>query len=197
MKMSQGLRMGFGVAWVVLVWGCAGGTARRPEGTSVPRIAGIGGVSVGYSTQDEFERAWGEGLTVVGGHPNSGRRWRVRGTDWLIATDGFEYSDRGLVVDALNLDSQKTDPNFPDAPYAKLDKKAFAWLGEISCGMTRVEVIAALNRQGVGFKEDGEDLYMEADGFSEITSQANASFEHWGARLVFKEGTLRCLQIAS
>src|SRR5437868_2705852 len=99
MKVVNTYLIGLGFMSLALACGCTGSSLARTDQTSTPRIAEIGGVRIGYSTQEELEQAWGEGLTTVGGHPNSGRRWRVRGTDWVIATDGFDYSDRGLVID--------------------------------------------------------------------------------------------------
>jgi hypothetical protein len=195
-KLSHIFPVGFVLASLVLSGGCAGPSAHRASRASTPRIAEIGGIKIGYSTQEELQRSWGEGLTVVGGHPNSGRRWRVRDTDWIIATDGFLYSNRGLVIDGLQIVSGETgDPDFLNAPYARLDKKAFGWLGEISCGMTRDEVIGVLQRRGVPFKDHGEVLSVNADGFSEITSEENASFDQWEARLYFKDGKLSCLKL--
>ena len=195
MKISRVFLIGFVLASLAMSWGCAGTSPTRTDRLSIPRIAEIGGVQIGYSTQEELERRWGEGLTVVGGHPNSGRRWRVRDTDWVVATDGFLYSDHGLVIDGLQIESQPAGQFSTNAPFAKLDKKAFEWLGEISRGMTRLEVITLLNRQMLKFKEQDETLFVDADGFSAITSEANANLRYWQARLVFAEGKLTRLEL--
>jgi len=191
--------IGIGLACLALASGCNVEASAQSDRASTPRIAQIGGVHIGYSTQEELESAWGEGLTTVGSHPNSGRRWRVRGTNWIIATDGFLYSDRGLVIDALTLGPIEAESPSEDAeaPFATLNKKAFAWLGEISQGMTKTEVIAVLHRQAITFKEEGEILWVNADGFSAITSEPSADFHHWGASLQFKDGKLSCLQLAA
>src|SRR4029077_19148844 len=71
----------------------AGDDSRNtPAKTSIPEIARIGKAQIGYSTQADLAALWGEGKTIIGGHPNSGRLWRVKGTCWLLDTDGFEYS---------------------------------------------------------------------------------------------------------
>jgi hypothetical protein len=195
MKISRSFRCGVALVSLAISGGCAGTTSTRTGGASIPPIAEIGGVQIGYATQEDLARAWGEGLTVTGGHPNSGRLWRVRDTDWIVATDGFTYSDRGLVIDALQLEPQRATPLSINAPIAKLDQKGFAWLGEISQGMTRLEVIASLNRHTLKFKEDGAALIVDADGFSEITSEANANIRHWRVTLFFEEGKMSGLRI--
>jgi hypothetical protein len=45
------------------------------------------------------------------------------------------------------------------------------------------------------FQDDGAVLIVDADGFSEITSQANANIRHWQVTLLFKEGRLSGLRI--
>ena len=195
MKTAHLFPIGFLLATLAISWGCTETSPAQSAGNFTPRIAEIAGVQIGYSTEKDLERSWGEGLTITGGHPNSGRLWRVRDTDWVIATDGFLYSDRGLVIDALQIESQQDELNSKTAPFAKLDKKAFAWLGEISPGMTKLQVITTLNKQTLKFKEEGEDLLVEADGFSKITSQANANIRRWQARLLFKAGKLSILYL--
>src|SRR5664279_1322116 len=68
----------------------ADGRNKSPK-ASIPKIACIGKVQIGYSTQEDLARKWGEGKTVIGGHSNSGRVWRVKGSPWRISTDGFDY----------------------------------------------------------------------------------------------------------
>ena len=52
--------------------------------SSIPRIACLGKVRVGWSTQADLAQRWGEGKEITGGHPNSGRLWRVKGTPWVL-----------------------------------------------------------------------------------------------------------------
>jgi len=66
--------LGWAIAFlaVATLSNAAGGQNESPE-TSIPVIARIGKVQIGYSTQEELARKWGEGKTVIGGHSNSGR----------------------------------------------------------------------------------------------------------------------------
>ena len=127
MKISQVFLIGLVLSSLALLCSCTETSPAPTNLISTPSSPQIAGIQIGYSTQDDLEHSWGEGLTVTGGHPNSGRRWRIRNTDRSLATDGFLYSDRGLVIDSLQIDSQQTDPLSINAPIAKLDKDAFAW----------------------------------------------------------------------
>jgi hypothetical protein len=45
----------------------------QAERNFIPEIACIGKAKIGYSTQQDLARKWGEGKSLIGGHPNSGR----------------------------------------------------------------------------------------------------------------------------
>jgi len=132
------------------------------------------------------------------------RHWRapkqrssvaVRDTDWVIATDGFMYSDRGLVMDSMEIALQPASTANTNVPFAKLDSRAFGWLGEISCGMTRTDVLAVLRRHSLKFQSQTNEVVLEAGGFSPITSGANADLRHWPAWLGLKNHKLSDLQL--
>ena len=112
----------------------AGAAESAPPGTSIPAIAGIAKIKIGYSIQQDIDAQWGEGKTIIGGHPNSGRLWRVKGTPWVIHTDGFEYSKRGLVIDSVEIYEERKPGK--GVPYARLAVRDLAWLGEVSLGMS-------------------------------------------------------------
>ena len=136
--------------------------------TSIPEIARIGGVQIGYSTQEDLAGKWGKGKTLVGGHSNSGRLWRIKGTHWRVNTDGFDYSERGLVVDGLSLDTYPDAPD--DIPYAKLSKADFSWLGGILPGMSRTKVLQILKRRSLRVTSTKEGCEISERGFSPLTS---------------------------
>jgi hypothetical protein len=160
--------------------------------TSIPKIARIGKVRIGYSTQEDFAKQWGEGKTITGGHSNSGRVWRVKGTRWILSTDGFEYSERGLVVDNLSLCE---DPKMPgDAPFARLSKNDLCWLGEISPGMTKDEVMQIVKRKKVSIMTTKEGCEIRAQGFYALSS-INAPLRKWRATLRFSNGSLSALHL--
>jgi hypothetical protein len=129
---------------------------------------------------------------VIGGHPNSGRVWRVKGTGWSLSTDGFDYSERGLVVDQLSF-GEDPEPH-GDVPYARLSKKDFLWLGEISPGMTKDKVMQILKRKSLPITPTKEGCKVSARGFLALTS-INTPIRLWQATLLFANDSLRTLQI--
>ena len=163
-----------------------------PPKTSIPKIARIGKVRIGYSTQEALAKQWGEGKTITGGHPNSGRIWRVKGTRWILSTDGFEYSERGLVMDNLSFCE---NPKLPgDVPFARLSKNDFCWLGEISPGMTKDEVMQILKRKSLPILTTQEGCEIRAQGFYALSS-INSPLRKWRATLRFANGSLSALHL--
>ena len=125
-------------------------------------------------------------------HPNSGRVWRIKGTPWRISTDGFDYSERGLVVHQFSLDAY---PDLPrDVPYAKLSRKDFVWLGEISPGMSKKKVMQILKNKSLPFTPTKEGCEIKARGYSPLTSILTP-FRDWKATLTFANSVLIALTL--
>jgi hypothetical protein len=169
----------------------ADGQNKLPK-PSIPKIARIGKVQIGYSTQEDLAKEWVEGKTVVGGHSNSGRVWRIKGSRWRVSTDGFDYSERGLVVDQLSLSAKSNLPK--DVPYKKLYKKDFAWLGGISPGMSKKKVMQILKGKSLACTPTKEGCEINARGFSPLTSIITP-FRNWKATLTFADGVLTDLTL--
>lgn len=164
----------------------AGGQHKSPK-TSIPKIARIGKAQIGYSTQEDLAKIWGEGKTLIGGHPNSGRVWRIKGTPWRVHTDGFDYSKRGLVVNQLSLGADAALPK--EVPYARISQKDFVWLGEISLGMSKTKVMQILKRQSLPVTPTKAGYEINARGFYPLTSIITP-FRNWKATLVFTKDLL-------
>jgi len=169
----------------------AGTAEGAPPETSIPAIATIGKIQIGYSTQKDIDAQWGEGKTIIGGHPNSGRLWRVKGTPWIIHTDGFEYSKRGLVVDSLEIDQERKPGK--GVPYARLTASDLAWLGEVSLGMSKDKMIEVLKRKGLPVIPTDQGCEIRAAGFHALEN--NLQFRTWTVRCDFKKGFLSRLAI--
>ncbi len=172
--------------------------SRQPK-TSIPKIAGIAKVQIGYSTQADLAARWGEGKVVTGGHPNSGRLWRVKGTTWVLQTDGFDYTQRGLVVDSFAL---YEDPKLffqpemlADVPETRLTKKDFVWFGEILPGMSQDKVMQILKRKSLPVALTPNGCETEAKGFCALTSLPLYPFQSWRAGFIFTNGILSRLTI--
>jgi hypothetical protein len=167
---------------------------------SIPKIARIGKVRIGYSTQEDLAKAWGEGKTVVGGHPNSGRLWRVKGTPWILETDGFDYSKRGLVVDDFTLYADaRLIPSLSwpgDVPETRLAKKDFAWGGEIAPGMAEEKVRQILKRKALPVTPTKDGCATKALGFYPLTSIKDP-LRVWTASFVFTNGRLSRLDLGA
>jgi len=141
-------RLGFNAAGALFGWACVGtlllllmavvppseAAENTEPKTSIPKIANIAGIKVGYSSMQELEKNLGKGKVTIGGHPNGARLWRVKGTSWVIFADAFCYSERGSVVDHLDI---TVDPGWSghDLPHARLTPKALAWAGGVSLGI--------------------------------------------------------------
>ena len=160
------------------------------EETAIPEIARLAGVKIGYSTQDDLAKQWGEGEVVIGGHPNSGRIWRVKGTSWVVRTDGFDYSQRGLVVDGLTLEAESKEPQ--RAPFAHMSKDEFHWLGGIAPGMRRSEVEKFLQSKSLLASETEHGLAVHAKGHHVLV---NSTLSNWTVKLDFTADRLSRLVV--
>lgn len=170
--------------------GCAGKAPPESGKADIPEISRIAGVRIGYSTQEDLARRWGEGMVVTGGHPNSGRVWRVKGTSWVVRTDGFEYSQRGLVVDGLELLNES--PHDRRAPFARLTKDDFAWLGGVTPGLSRSEVEMFLKNKSLVSTNTDYELTVPAKGHYALV---NSTLGNWTVRFDFTTNRLSRLVI--
>lgn len=189
-KTSRALLAGF-LLLSITPSGPAGDAASSATGHSIPAIAEIAKIKVGFSTQQDLASQWGEGKPVTGGHPNSGRLWRVKGTPWVLRTDGFEYSKRGLVMDSLEISEDQKPGN--GIPYARLNASDLAWLGEISLGTPQGKVMEVLKRKGLPFTQTASGCETAATGLH--TLENKIQFRAWKVRFDFKRGLLSHLAI--
>jgi hypothetical protein len=125
----------------------------------------------------------------------------VKGTRWILSTDGFDYSERGLVVDSLSFcENPKLRGDVPFTklpnvvPFARLSKNDFLWLGEISPGMTKDEVMQILKRKSLPILTTQEGCEISAQGFYALSS-INTPLRKWSATLHFSDGSLSALHL--
>jgi hypothetical protein len=172
--------------------GCASPGRSHAQHEFIPSIASFGGIRVGYSTQADLVSQWGEGKVITGGHPNSGRVWRILGTGWVMHTDGFEYSARGLVVDSLTVGEDiALETNAPDAG-ARPDR--LTWMDEISLGMPQTKVIETLTRKGLAPTVSNEDCEVRAFGFYPLVG---GQMRKWSGVCRFRNGRLSGLVLSA
>jgi len=160
--------------------------AKIPK-TSIPKIAKIAGIRVGYSSMEELETRLGKGEVAVGGHPNGARLWRVKATSWVIYADAFEYSERGAVVDGLSI---QADPK-PGRrlPYARLTKNDFVWLGKVSLGMDEGKLLEIMKQNSCTPTKVADGWRVRAKGCSPFTSWPSY-FKEWTVQFGIKEKSL-------
>lgn len=207
MKLNQNVPVRSGrfltAAGLVLFLAAAGCSSSRSSSgkteTSIPAIAELAGVKIGFSSQEDLARRWGEGKVTVGSHPNSRRVWRIKGTDWVLDTDGFNYSHRGLVVDGLLLSVPSATPDFylqdaVDAPTARLPKEKFAWMGGVQLGMSRSAVEQFLKSKSLAGTATNQDLVVQAPGHNTLADHPGA-YKTWGVVLTFETNVLTKLNI--
>jgi hypothetical protein len=187
-------------------WGCVGAlvllltTGAHPANaaenkapkTSIPKIASIAGIEVGYSSMEELEARLGKGKVAVGGHSNGARFWRVKGTAWVIYADAFEYSERGMVLDSLSL-SLDTKPR-RGVPYARLTKNDFAWLGKISLGMDEDKLLEIMQQNSCAPTKVAGGWLVKAKGCSPFTSWPSY-YREWTVRFGIKEKSLVAMEL--
>jgi hypothetical protein len=161
--------------------------SKKPK-TSIPKIANIAGIKVGYSSMEELEARLGKGKVMVGGHPNGARLWRVKGTSWVIHADAFDYSERGVVLDSFDI---TVDPKLDrGVPYARLAKNDIAWVGKISLGMDEEKLLKLVKSNSWRATQDADGWLVEAKGYSPLTSVPIWPFQEWTARFEIKEKSL-------
>jgi len=160
------------------------GAEKITPDTSIPKIADIAGIRVGYSSMDELEAQLGKGKVKVGGHSNGARCWRVKGTSWVIYADAFDYSERGAVVDRFGI---SVDPKpGRGVPYARLAKSDLAWLGKISLGMDEDRLLEILTQNSCVATKVNDGWLVTARGWSPLTSVPLNPFQEWEARFGIK-----------
>ncbi|HUR46671.1 MAG TPA: hypothetical protein VMZ27_12410 [Candidatus Saccharimonadales bacterium] len=189
--MSAQLRARLSLGFILLLTLAQEIRAEERTETLIPSIAEVAGVKIGFSTQGEVEARWGKGKVIIGGHPTSGRLWQVKGTEWVLQTDGFEYAKRGLVVDSLVI--RRVQAGDDRLPKARLKAEELKWMGEMLPGIDRIRVTEILKKKGLPLMESEAGIDTHAVGFHSLENQV--SFKNWTAKAEFKNGNLKRLAL--
>ena len=171
----------------LLAWPAVAAADSRLPAPFVPEIASFLGLQVGYATMPDLELRLGRGKPITGGHPGGARLWCVKGTSWVIHADAFEYSDRGIVVDMVEIYRERHPGR--QVPYAHLKAQDAHWLGGISLGMSESRVLAVLQRRKISITKVDRGWSTAASGLYDLS--ASVRFTRRTTRLEFKEGWLR------
>ena len=99
---------------------------------------------------------------------------------------------RGLVVDAVTLGED--DELGKDAPFAKLGAGDITWMGEISLGQSRPDVLDVLARKGLIPLATADGCEVQAIGSSPLVG---GQLRRWTARIQFRKGALFRLTLSA
>lgn len=151
---------------------------------SVPPIAQLLGVRVGFNGMAALERRLGLGRTQTGGHSNSRNEWRTAVPKGKIWTDGFNMNDEGYVVETLIWTAE--DPSEkPDRsiPLVKRLPRGSGWLGTITLGMTEQEVLLRIKGKLPPPQKRRNWWTWKAKGF--VPVMQSEAYMTWTATLSF------------
>jgi len=193
--------MKFILAFLLLGLACPRAYGR----TSVPEFAEICGIRVGYDTTDTLEHQMGHGSPEMGGHAHSGRRWLSTPAGCEIDTDAFYYYDYNGPEDGPVIDFISITPISPRAadraltgenklPEARVAPEKTRFMGVVSLGMTKDEVLRALGTRLPPPTVEKGAFVWNADGYVHIRQQDILSTS-WRAQLTFQHGKLYEIRI--
>lgn len=176
--------------------------------TVIPATARVGNVQIGVTTMEELERMFGKGRECIGGHPRGGREWRSKQTGWYIYADGFNYNDKGRMLEDFEISVHSQGPvsevGVPDdddskTPQASVKKWQLTILGGIMPRMNRATVIALLAKSGVQTTAKNNVITWKEKGHSHIygatQNHDGLTYTTWNGRLTFWHNHLEDIDI--
>jgi hypothetical protein len=163
---------------------------KAPPSESIPTLAKIGGVTIGSTTREHLETQWGGGKPLTGGHPNGARLWRVKGTDWIIYADAFQYDKKGIVLDFLDLSTKNSRGDNKDIPFAKVSSSRLVWLGKVSPGMSEADLLAFLKTKSLPVEKTDHGWSTTAKGFHSLQNVNKEEYRTWTAQFDIERGLL-------
>ncbi len=196
-------RVKFFLCFIFLAVTCT----RSEAGTSVPDLAQICGVRIGYDTMDALEHRVGRGLPEMGGHSHSGREWLSHGADCDISADAFWYYDEqghadGAVIDSLSITPLSHDRVFLEEtgedtllPVAHLAPQKVRFMNIVSLGMNRRDVLRALVSKLPKPDIQDSSLVWTVPGYVRVRN--NIVMTSWSAELKFDHDKLDEIRIES
>lgn len=162
--------------------------------TSVPDIARIFGLKVGYNGRKRLERLFGHGAYSVPDNPDGGEIWRTRKPKTGIYTEGFCRNKEGEVLEEVDWYMESQDHR--STPLAHHITHDSGWMGLVNLGMTKEEV-ARLTGQRLPPPtiEHGDTWVWNAEGFVRPNSSHTDVYRKWTARLNFDNERLTAIAL--
>lgn len=154
--------------------------------TSVPAIALVLGVRVGWNGQERLERRFGSGVRSIGGHSGGVETWRTQSPVGKIVTEGFNYNDEGEVLETIEWTLGKAAGSIP---LARRLPQSSGWLGIISLGMTERQITQLLRDKHLPQpqKSEGNWTWVQK-GYVQL--REFVVYRTWTAALGFENGRL-------
>ena len=162
---------------------------RFPKKTSIPKIARMLGVQVGFNGQHALRRTLSYGKIATGGHPNSRQMWRIRSPKSEVVTDGFNTTYEGYMIESLDWGMLEVpDVSGPDVPMVKRLPRGSGWMGTIYPGMTKRQVERLIAGRLPPPKKKGEMWEWTQQGYYRL---GNDLYFEWVATLSFQRDRLK------
>jgi hypothetical protein len=151
---------------------------------NVPAFAAIAGIRVGLDTMELLEQKIGNGSVTMGGHSHGGREWQFKQSGWYLYADGFYYDDAGRrVIDTISIE---LDAPHKKIPYANLSRKRMLFMGVISPGMKRDEILRLLRGKLAQPKIVDNSLLWMGKGAVSFNTVNHYKVAAWKATLSFE-----------
>jgi hypothetical protein len=181
--------------------------SRADAHIAIPEFAKICGIRVGYDMMDTLERRMGLGSPHVNGRPNSARRWLSTRANCDIDTGAtWNYDGPGVETGPVHptvIDLVSITPIWPDAanrararendlPEARVAPDKTRFMGVVSLGMSKAEVLAALGTKLPSPTVEKGAFVWHANG---PVLRGNLWTMSWRAKLKFKDGKLQEIRI--
>lgn len=172
-------------------------TAMTPVSTThnqnrPPLIAHIAGITVGEDSEEMLARRFGNGNRWTGEHPNGAQSWNFKHFKLYLGVDGFEYNNRGQIIDSVDLSSDDQPTNPGKSTHLRRANLLFA--GKVAIGMSKSQVLRLLKNDLPAPTKQANKLRWEMKGLSIVHTPSNLSsgFEYtdWTAELTFNHNKL-------
>ena len=174
-------------AFALLVMVLAASAQAAPD---IPPLAALAGVHVGIDTVQALDRQLGPARVTVGGHPRGVHEWRSQQTGWGLHVDGFYYDDRdGRVIDTLSVFRPASDLARL-LPQADLPRKKLLFMGVVTLGMSRAEILRLLHAKLPPPERETDKLVWKVEGARRFNSTNHHLFRAWSAKLRFDHDQL-------
>ncbi len=168
-------------------------TTKSLSRTSVPLIARVLGIRVGWNGQKRLEDWFGRGVRSVGGHSGGVETWHTRRPSGNIVTDGFCYNREREVVETLEWTLGKADATIP---LVRRLPEHSGWLGTISLGMSEHQVTHLLKGTPLPHPDkSGGTWTWKQHGYVRPNPVNYDVYRTWTAALCFDQGRLTSIHV--